>query len=111
MAISEDGRSAVLKAAPKPIERHPIIMRLVRALRSIGKSIATPISARNGIIGVRTNAESPSTTTIRKMTTLRGVPSKKDPSMRFKLDTRRKKVSSAHFFRTIICINNMHFVY
>jgi hypothetical protein len=89
-AIWEDGQSPAITAAPKAIERHPIITRLARALRSSGKSLATPISARNDSIGVRINDESPSTTATREITNLRGIPFKKETSMQFKLAIRPK---------------------
>jgi hypothetical protein len=89
-AIWEDGRSPAIKTAPKAIERHPTITRPVRALRSSGKSLANPISAMNGSIGVRTNEKSPSTTATREIPALRGIPFKKEPSMRFKLGIRPK---------------------
>jgi hypothetical protein len=89
-AIWEDGQSPTVKAAPNAIERHPIITRLARALRSSGKSLATPISARNGSIGVRTNDDSPSTTATRAIPALRGIPFKKESSLRFRLGIRPK---------------------
>ena len=73
-AIRDIGTSTVAKAAPRPMERHPIITRLVRALRLMGKSPAIPISTKMANIGESIHEKSPSTTTIAVSTTLRGVP-------------------------------------
>lgn len=75
-AIWEIGTSTVAKAkaAPRQMERHPTIKRLVRALRSMGKSHAITISIKTANNGEKLDAKSPSTTTIAMITALREVP-------------------------------------
>jgi len=79
-AIWENGRSPTASAAPRHIDKHPMTTKLMRALRSMGKSANIPISTNKANIGDRTHAKSPREVAATKSNALRGGPPRKEPS-------------------------------